>query len=324
MTPNRQPRLSVHSRPPMSTWSTTTARVATLTATLLLFTIPPALAADPLAVLDDEFTSAATLVNWDRVFQTEQWNADQLEHIDINTSRPGWITMMPYTSTWYQNWRGELAYKEVTGDFAVTTRLHVTNRAGTAAPNRSFSLAGILLRTPRNITPATWTPGGENYTFLSLGAANAPGTYQFEVKTTVNSLSNLEISSAGTSEVLIQLARIGPHIIALYQIEPGPWVVHRRYNRADFPATLQVGMTVYTDWDNVAPTDPFLHNGSTITTGTPDLIAEYDYFRFRTPNVPVPLQGADLSNTSSVSDAQLLSFLGTNALPVTLSRFRLD
>ena len=140
----------------------------------------------------------------------------------------------------------------------------------------------------------------------------------------MNSASNLEISSAGTSEVLIQLARVGPHIIALYRIEPGPWVVHRRYNRADFPATLQVGMTVYTDWDNVAPTDPFVHNGSTILTGTPDLIAEYDYFRFRTPNVPGPLQSADLSNTGIVSDAQLLSFLGENALPVTLTHFHLD
>jgi hypothetical protein len=281
-------------------------------------------ASDPLATLDDEFTSAATLSNWNRVYQTEQWNADQLEHLDINTSRPGWLTMMPYTSTWYQDWRGELTFKEVTGDFVVTSRVHATNRAGTGAPGSNFSLAGLLIRTPRAITPATWTTGGENYVFLSLGAANNPGTFQFEVKTTTNSVSMLEISSAGTSETMIQIARIGSHIIALYRVEPGPWVVHRRYSRPDFPSAMQVGMTVYTDWNTVSLTTPFLHNGSTITSGTPDLIAEYDFVRFRTPDVPLALQGANLSNPSEVSDAQILQFLGEGGLPVTISRFRLD
>jgi hypothetical protein len=32
------------------------------------------------------------------------------------------------------------------------------------------------VRAPRFITPATWTTGGENYVFLSLGAGNTAGT----------------------------------------------------------------------------------------------------------------------------------------------------
>ena len=46
--------------------------------------------------------------------------------------------------------KGPLAYKEITGDFVVTTRLQITSRHNPAnpdeAPNRSFSLAGIFAR----------------------------------------------------------------------------------------------------------------------------------------------------------------------------------
>jgi hypothetical protein len=285
---------------------------------------PSLLPADDLAPLSDEFDSNSTLSNWSRVHATEGWNADQLAVLNFNTSATGQATLVPHTSTWYNNFRGELTYKNITGDFVASTRVRATNRAATAAPSRDYSLAGILVRTPRAITPGTWTAGGENYLFLSLGAANVSNSFQYEVKTTLNSNSVLEISSAGTSVTQIQVARIGHSFVMLRRADGDTtWTVHRRYFRSDMPATLQVGMTVYTDWDNVSAVDPFVHNSTVNTGGNPDLRAQFDYYRFRRPNVPAPLVGVNLTNPL-VTDAILLSFLGDVAVPVTLREFSLE
>lgn len=277
----------------------------------LLMSVPAH--ADDLAPLCDEFGNAATLPNWQRVYQTEGWNANQLQTFDINGSQAGWMRMVPHASTWYQDYRGELAYKNVSGDFAITTRVHATNRAGTGAPNAQFSLAGIMVRTPRNITPMTWVEGGENYVFLSLGAANNSGTYQFEVKTTVNSVSNLLTAPAGVNEADIQVARLGSSLIMLRRPNGGAWAVHQRYTRPDMPAQLQAGLTVYTDWPTASTYTPFNHNSSVIAGGNPDLDGRFDFVRYRRPVVPAPLQGLNFADPAQVSDEQLLSFLGDNA-----------
>ncbi|MBX7247205.1 MAG: hypothetical protein K1X53_17035 [Candidatus Sumerlaeaceae bacterium] len=284
-------------------------------------------ATDDLSPLSDEFTNATTLSNWQRIHAVEGWNADQLQHLDINTSMPGWLTMMPYASTWYQNYRGELTFKAVTGDFVASTYVRATNRAQSGAPGEDFSLAGILVRTPRAITnPATdWTAGGENYVFLSFGSAGNPGNYQWEVKTTINSVSTLTYETTGTLDAQIQVARLGSTFIMLRRVLPGgQWHVHRRYQRTDMPATMQVGMTVYTDYSHVSSLTPFVHNSSVITTGTPDLIARFDYFRFARPVIPPAYASADFSSESEVPDSVLLSFLGEAALPVRLSRFETE
>jgi hypothetical protein len=206
----------------------------------------------------------------------------------------------------------ELTFKTVTGDFVVTTDVEVMSRSSTGAPRSAFSLAGIMVRVPRNITPQTWQPGGENYVFLSLGAADSPGTFQNEVKTTVNSVSTLPITPAPSGRMLIQIARIGPYVITLHNAG-GDWVVHRRFLRNDFPQRMQVGMTVYTDYFTCANYQPFVQNGTVIRDGNPDLMAYFDFFRFVRPIVPPSLANANLFNASVVSDAQILSFLGSHA-----------
>jgi hypothetical protein len=279
-------------------------------------------AADDLTPLSDEFRSPATRTNWERIYQTEGWGNDALATFDFGGTRPGRLLMIPHTSVWFGEWRGELTCKSVTGDFVITTDVEVSRRGGGGAPTSLYSLAGIMVRAPRTMTsPAQWTPGGQNYVFLSLGAANTPGTYQHEVKSTVNSVSNLEISP-GTPRAQIQVARLGRHLILLRRPPGGSWTVHRRYSRPDFPATLQAGLTVYTDWPNCervgfpAQNVTVLTNGARLPDGTlftganPDLEAAFDYVRYARPQVPANLAGADLSNPAAVSDAQLLAFLG--------------
>ncbi|MEW6302216.1 MAG: immunoglobulin domain-containing protein [Verrucomicrobiota bacterium] len=272
-----------------------------------------------LAPLSDEFNSAATLANFQRIHQVEGWGADKLEVLDINNSTPGRLVMIPYTSSWYQDYVGELTFKSVTGDFVITTATIPRNRAQTGPPGSEYSLSGIMVRAPSGLTTgaAGWQTGQQNYVFLSHGAASAPGTYQYEVKTTQNSISTLYVSNGAPAEAEIQVARLGSTFIMLRRDGAGPWQVHRRYSRPDFPPTLQAGLTVYTDWGGVQAVYPFgqelQHNSTVITGQNPDLRAEFEYLRYNRPQIPPNLAGRDFSNPAQVSDAELLGFLGANA-----------
>lgn len=261
-----------------------------------------------LAALSDEFDDPTTWSDWSRVFHVEGWGFDQLESADIGATEAGHLTLVPYASSWYEEWRGVLVFKPVQGDFVVTTQLRVANRADDGAPGSLYSLAGIMIRKPRAITPATWTPNGEDYVFHSMGAANTPGTWQTEVKTTDDSTSVLEIH-AGGPEATLRSARIGPHLILLIRWPGQAWQIHRRYHRTDLPQTLQVGLTTYTDWATCEAAGVTTHNTTLLVGGQPDLQARADYVRFAPPEVPAGLVGADLSNPAAVTDAALLGFL---------------
>src|SRR5262245_16902205 len=115
-------------------------RFAILSAVVVVLS-PSVGAYDDLTMLSDEFDAAHTITNWQRIYQVEGWGNDVLQQFDINVSRPGRMTMVPYTSTWYAEWRGELTFKTVTGDFVITTDVEPRNRAGTGAPGSQFSLA---------------------------------------------------------------------------------------------------------------------------------------------------------------------------------------
>lgn len=282
---------------------------------------------DDLCPLSDDFDHPATLASWQRLYQVEGWPGDQLELWDIGIATPGAMTLMPYTSSWFEDLRGVLVFKPVSGDFIVDTRFTATNRAGNGPPQALYSLAGLFIRTPRAInSPPDWTPGGENYVFLSAGAADVPGSYQHEVKTTINSNSVLHITNAceptctAVSTFELRAARLeGPHMILLRRPAGGAWQVHRRYRRDDFPAQLQVGVTTYTDWGSIFgpywPNNQFAHNMTVITDGNPDLLARFEHVRFQRPSIPAALQGRNFSadfdptDPSTVSDAELLSFL---------------
>lgn len=277
-----------------------------------------------LVYLSDEFDDAGTLSHWSRIYQTEGWNNNVLETFDIDTTRPGQLVMMPFSSTWFGEWRGELAYKNVTGNFAITTFVEPRNRAGDGRPEQDYSLAGIMVRTPRSMTaPAQWTPNGQNYIFLSMGAANrTTAMYQFEVKTTVNSTSTLFVTDSPNTRTAIQVARIGPHVITLRREEGQNWVVHRRYYRPDFPDLMQAGLTVYTDWNTCSTVGPennnllvltngaILLNDDTLSGAQPDLVATFDYVRYARIDIPPAFAMADFSNEASISDTELLTFLG--------------
>ncbi len=247
---------------------------------------------DDLAPLSDEFDDPDTITNWLRNETVEGWGGSKLEQYDIDTTSPGQMRLMPYSSSWYEDFTGAYTYKEVNGDFVLTTRLDVTNRAGTGRPNSDFSLAGLMVRAPRGLTNAApspdpgpgvflpwpppangqpnhyttpWQPDTENYIFLSFGFGSAgmatpdgnnPNRWHYEVKTTTNGVSTLYPRTHGVPEnepvVMLQMVRRGSTFLLLRRHGEGPWILENRFERPDLPQTLQIGMTTYTDWNTVA------------------------------------------------------------------------
>lgn len=292
--------------------------------------------------LGDEFDDPATLTHWTRHWQVEGWPVDQLQYLAIEPQTAGGsLVMRPYSSGWWQDYRGELTFQRVSGDFVATVRVQPRNTAGTGAPGSTnggaaeteYSLGGIMARAPRpdvEANNANWARGGERYVFLSMGSADLPGVYQFEDKTTRQALpgeptswSVRLISTANASTANLRLARIGAHVIALVQPvqPPGAWRVLRRFHRTDFPELLQLGLVAYTDYATVGSCTFEQHNVQILlhacndpgSPADPDLLLMVEFFRLRRPAVPPALIGADLSNPAAVSDAELLQFLGFDA-----------
>jgi hypothetical protein len=273
-----------------------------------------------IAALSDEFDNPATLADWQRIHQVEGWNADQLAVYDIGATHPGRMTMVPHSSGWYADYRGELSFKEVTGDFTVTTLVHIDDRddvggsdADHIPSDSTFSLGGVMIRTPRDIaSPADWVPGsgvddgtntGENFVFLSLGYGMGPAAMSLELKNTRNSNSNVQLLplDGNPDSLELRIVRSGSTVTTMYR-QPGAemWQLAGSFSRPDMPETLQVGLVAYTDWDKMSGFDPFFQNGHVLSPATippaqdpnpsvpfnPDLEASFDYIRFESAAAP--------------------------------------
>jgi hypothetical protein len=252
---------------------------------------PPA---DDLTPLSDEFDDAHSLSQWQNLNSVEGWPS-QIQRLDVNTSSPGSLYLVPYTSTWWNEFHGAYLYKPVTGDFMVTTRIQATGKQG-AVPTSAFSLTGLMARAPRTITPATWTPKGENWVFITTGIGYAyRGAPQIETKTTVNSESHLVLIPSQTGWIELRVVRVGQYFLMLYRLNGQGWAVSQCYERPDLPQTLQVGLNAYTDWNTIAaryPNDDVAFN-KTVLTGPethPDLITRCDYLRYHRPPLPETLR----------------------------------
>ncbi len=253
-----------------------------------------------LTALSDEFDKAATLSSWKLVTQVEGAQNSPLQTYRMEAGR---LQLVPVTCTWYKDYRAEMVFKEVEGDFILTTFARCTSRSGSGAPRTAYSLGGLMVRTPRTDTGRNWRPGRENYVFLSLGAADQPGRFQFEVKTTINSDSQLQTSPAEGPEAQIRIARLGSHMAMLRKTSTG-WIVHKRYDRSDMPKKVQAGVTVYTNYFGTQGMDVATHNSRFGSVQGADLVATFDFIRFSRP--PADLGG----RAARMSDTELVRALG--------------
>jgi hypothetical protein len=255
-----------------------------------------------------------------------------MELHDISLTHPGEFTMMPYTVTWYADRRGPLFFRIAEGDFIITANIEVSNRNQNAIPGSAYSLGGLMIRNPKSLTngPVGWQAGHENYVFLSIGRGSTghPSCFgcpapHFEVKSTVNSNSELNLSSINNSNADIRLVRLGSVIFILYRFPNGNWTVHRRYSRPDLMDSLQVGMVTYTDWDKTSTYETTFQNSHVLNDDldpdpssnpslpfAPDIITRYKFFQLLPTSLPPAWMGLDLANPNQVTNAMVLAEYG--------------
>ena len=246
---------------------------------------------DDLTSLSTDFDSADALKSWSEHLPegfTRKWQEPKIED--------GQLVLEPISGGWFEDLHGGHLYKRVDGDFIVTTRINVS---GTEAdlPQTLFSLAGLFVRAPRNVSAASWAPGRENWLFFSIGTSAPAGDPQFEIKTTTNSLSTLKIFPSPTGWIELRIARHGELFTLLHKAEGAEeWTIIDQMIRPDLPQVLNVGLTAYADWGSVADVYPDMMrvNKEGAPTNNADLIARIDRITFRRPAVGrIPVANMD-------------------------------
>jgi hypothetical protein len=260
-----------------------------------------------LAALDIEFDSATDLTKLRWLHEVEG-GADQVRRFDVGQTQAGSLTIEPWTSAWFEDFRGPMLFTTVTADVLVSARLQGLG-LNAAVPHADYSFVGLALRAPQGPDSARST-GRSNWAFITSGTGRGGGIAQLETKTTQGSRSVLRLIASQPGWVDLAMARVGTTVVTMYRLSGQPWRVAERYERPDLPAELQVGIIVYTDWAGVGPlkADPVEHNMTVITKASPDLRAQVDHLHFWRPGHrqgAVPGWAAD----RSIDDAALAGML---------------
>jgi hypothetical protein len=215
----------------------------------------------------DEFDDPATLSRW-RVWSQVQGEDPRHDLLDIAQTNPGHLTLRPKAGGWYGTYQGPLVYTMVRGDFRVETWVSAAKLGNPdAPPDQQFNSAGLLARDPEH------GPGHDDWVMVNTGRqlGDLVGS---EGKTTVGSQSTLELVE-GPHRGRLRICRVGGAVVLARRLEgEAAWRLLNRYDRADLPEDLQVGM-VATAWNTAEP-EPNL-------AGTPDIEATFDYVRFSVP-----------------------------------------
>jgi hypothetical protein len=245
---------------------------------------------DDLTALNDDFADASSLGRWKRLSDTEGW-PDQVKSLEIDAAAPGVLRLEPYTSFWFGDFHAPYLYQLVTGDFVVTTRVLVSG-AHDDVPKQGYSLGGILVRQAHDEGAKAWKEKTENWFFITAGTGDGDHVPQYETKNTVDGSSRLELTPRTVGWTELSVVRTGSHFVLLRHTDGEEWKVLRRLDRPDLPATLQVGLTAYTDYDTsksyliLNRVAAYHRDAAEIAkAGVPDLIARFDFVHFRRPNV---------------------------------------
>ncbi|MCA8969216.1 MAG: hypothetical protein KDC95_05510 [Planctomycetes bacterium] len=143
--------------------------------------------------------------------------------------------------TWYADGEGPMLYKLVSGDFDLSVRVRSYDPAQpTLPPPISYRMGGITIRDPGS------QPGRRNWLHIAVGGGTSQVPITVEDKTTVDSNSTLRLTPLQAARADIRAVRHGA-FVDFYVREPNAtaWRLLRSNHRPDLPATLQVGLNVF-------------------------------------------------------------------------------
>ena len=179
----------------------------------------------------DEFDDPSSLSSWSLLHEVEGRPA---QHSAIEIDADG-LSIVPGVSGWYMNGTAPFLFREVGGDFVMSTQLSVGGLADPAGlPTSIYNTAGLIVRDPDS------QPGAQNWVLNDLGrlAANQVGTM---AKSTQDSQTYLFIDD-GTASGELRICRVGD-IFRTYRRLTGEtdFTLTATFARPDLPDTLQAG-----------------------------------------------------------------------------------
>lgn len=174
------------------------------------------------------------------------WSLFNKDVFSVAVTDDGVTLDLEQNAIWYQGNQGGLLYQNITGDFTISATVMARRKSNDVLPpNCNVCLGGLMARNPDS-------GSGENYVHLVSG--NTPENDNdgidelgFEHKNTTNSVSPFEPITDGSSDHELQMVREG-NDFSLYSRDIGAtdWNLVITHNRPDLPATLQVGLNIYT------------------------------------------------------------------------------
>ncbi len=169
------------------------------------------------------------------------WTVFNPSAVAISQQNGALTLKLTKVALWYQASLGVLVHKPVTGDFKLTTTVHVRKGSNPQVPpDLPVQLAGLMARSPNGVDMG----GKENYVFIVAGHdTNEVG---IETKSTTDSQSDYIGKPWPSGDADLRMCRAGAMFL-LYKRKPGDsaWTQALSYSRPDLPAKLQVGVNIY-------------------------------------------------------------------------------
>jgi hypothetical protein len=190
----------------------------------------------------------------------EDWQLINPQAVHVSVEAGELVLDLIGSVIWFNADKGVLFYRDVTGDFRATATVRTSKASDPSAPpggDGSVQLAGLMARTE---VPA------ENSVFIATGSLGS--STGLETKTTESSRSiyiQRGLPTGGDAE--LRLCRIGSTFLLWWRHVDSDedWTHMSTLDRKDMPATLQVGVNIYTD-------------------GVPDIVARFESLKIE----PIP------------------------------------
>lgn len=247
-----------------------------------------------LAALGDEFDRAETLKSWKNFAEAEGW-PNRIETMEIGD---GALRIVPRSGAWWAGYHGVYLFKELKGDFVLTTRLKVTGKTG-GEPSVMWTISGLLVR-----APGARDQPKENWIYLMTGRGPAQARV-VDAKSTRDTSNAWDITPALAGWYELRLARIGPLFVALVRPDGAEWTLRKRIFRPDLPETIQAGINVTSDFPLSASMPAAKYNAELFPDRSrPDSFTTFDYVRFAQAKGVEKLAGREILG---IADAELLA-----------------
>jgi len=249
------------------------SKAALALATFLL----PALQTIPqnLEALSDDFDGPESVSHWRNLSDAEGL-PNRVGQIEV---REGLLRIVPNSGAWWKGYHGVYLFKEVEGDFVVTTRLKVTGKKG-GEPSGIWTISGLLVRAPGDLRLAP-AERKENWIYLMTGRGPEESRV-VDSKSTVNGLNVWDITPAQDGWYELRIARTGARFVQWCRPNGSGWTLRKEILRDDLPKRLQVGINVTADFKLSSTMPPAKYNAELFPDrSSSDSLTLVDYVHFQ-------------------------------------------